>query len=96
MLLQRRGPDLQGKVEMVVNVSHSTSVKVSFEGSVLHLRGPKTQQPLVDECGNVLLWNGEIFSCDVEVSSAFHLHSSDQLYCFTLNTWNWHQKRSFT
>ena len=34
---------------------------MSLVGTVLHLRGTKTPQPLEDECGNVLLWNGEIF-----------------------------------
>lgn len=28
---------------------------------MLHLRGAKTPQPLEDESGNILLWNGEIF-----------------------------------
>jgi len=30
-------------------------------GSVLALRGSPTKQPLKDEEGNILLWNGEIF-----------------------------------
>ena len=34
---------------------------LSLVGTVLHLRGSKTPQPLEDEYGNILLWNGEIF-----------------------------------
>lgn len=29
--------------------------------TVLHLRGTNTSQPVEDESGNILLWNGEIF-----------------------------------
>jgi asparagine synthetase B (glutamine-hydrolysing) len=32
-----------------------------MRGSVLHLRGPLTPQPLIDGSGNMLLWNGEIY-----------------------------------
>lgn len=34
---------------------------MKFVATVLHLRGAKTPQPLEDESGNILLWNGEIF-----------------------------------
>lgn len=33
----------------------------SFFGQVLHLRGDPTPQPVEDEQGNILLWNGEVF-----------------------------------
>lgn len=33
----------------------------SFVGSVLHIQGDICAQPVVDEFGNILLWNGEIF-----------------------------------
>ncbi|XP_071500418.1 asparagine synthetase domain-containing protein 1-like [Diadema antillarum] len=33
----------------------------TFIGQVLHLRGEPTPQPVSDDAGNILLWNGEIF-----------------------------------
>ncbi|XP_072172747.1 asparagine synthetase domain-containing protein 1-like [Diadema setosum] len=33
----------------------------TFIGQVLHLRGEPTAQPVSDDAGNILLWNGEIF-----------------------------------
>ncbi len=32
-----------------------------FCGSLLRMRGPVTPQPVEDEAGNVLVWNGEVF-----------------------------------
>ena len=58
--LQRRGPDHIGKKDFSITNNHR-NVCLSLVGTVLHLRGTKTPQPLEDECGNVLLWNGEIF-----------------------------------
>lgn len=37
------------------------SVYGSFFGQVLHLCGDPTPQPVEDEQGNILLWNGEVF-----------------------------------
>ena len=61
--LERRGPDAFGThEEAVTTASHKDEpLKLSFTGTVLHLRGTLTQQPLRDKFGNVLLWNGEIF-----------------------------------
>ncbi|XP_063962595.1 uncharacterized protein LOC129271544 isoform X1 [Lytechinus pictus] len=41
--------------------SERNSVYGSFFGQVLHLRGDPTPQPVEDEQGNILLWNGEVF-----------------------------------
>eukprot|EP00941_MAST-03F_sp_MAST-3F-sp1_P001388 g1388.t1 len=51
-----RGPDAMRELEF-----HNGMVK--FAASVLHLRGSSgpTVQPAIDEDGNVLLWNGEVF-----------------------------------
>ncbi len=58
--LQRRGPDHTDKKDCSIK-SDNGQFCLSLVGTVLHLRGSKTPQPLEDECGNVLLWNGEIF-----------------------------------
>lgn len=56
--LQKRGP----------NCSENLTIKGSdccyqclLSAHVLHLRGILTPQPIRDELGNVLLWNGEVF-----------------------------------
>ena len=36
-------------------------VALTFAGHVLHLRGHLTPQPVVDDTGNILLWNGELY-----------------------------------
>lgn len=43
----------------------------AFYGHVLHLRGDITSQPLIDFKGNILLWNGEIFGGNIQVSIWF-------------------------
>ena len=58
--LQRRGPDHIGKKDFFIKNDHGKFC-LSLVGTVLHLRGSKTPQPLEDGCGNILLWNGEIF-----------------------------------
>ncbi|XP_046583049.1 LOW QUALITY PROTEIN: asparagine synthetase domain-containing protein 1-like [Haliotis rubra] len=55
--IQNRGPDYRGS--HVVSVSSDRSLV--FGGFVLHLRGSATPQPVTDETGNTLLWNGEVF-----------------------------------
>jgi asparagine synthetase B (glutamine-hydrolysing) len=55
-VLRRRGPD-----SLQSTVVHPN---VTMVGAVLHLRGTTiTPQPVLDESGNWLLWNGEIYSC---------------------------------
>ncbi|KAI9592186.1 asparagine synthase-domain-containing protein [Syncephalis fuscata] len=64
---RRRGPDAIGehtcRIENeVAALDTASSIKLHFMGATLHLRGPETtQQPIVDEQGNVLCWNGEVF-----------------------------------
>ncbi|XP_028661900.2 asparagine synthetase domain-containing protein 1 [Erpetoichthys calabaricus] len=56
--LQRRGPDCSRHVS---RRDSSSGYECRFSGHVLHMRGPLTPQPLEDDDGNVLLWNGEVF-----------------------------------
>uniref|UniRef100_A0A672QU87 Glutamine amidotransferase type-2 domain-containing protein n=1 Tax=Sinocyclocheilus grahami TaxID=75366 RepID=A0A672QU87_SINGR len=54
--LKHRGP----------NSSHDITETISncsllFSAHVLHMRGCLTPQPLQDDNGNMLLWNGEVF-----------------------------------
>ncbi|XP_072023782.1 uncharacterized protein [Amphiura filiformis] len=61
--LQRRGPDSCKSLNRIVYSRQGDSLEVSglFNGTVLRQRGELTPQPLQDEEGNILLWNGEIF-----------------------------------
>lgn len=36
-------------------------LQLTLFGAVLHLRGQCTLQPVVDDAGNALVWNGEVF-----------------------------------
>lgn len=57
--LCNRGPD--GNSTETIDLSDNESAL--FMGHVLHLRGDKmADQPAKDSEGNLLLWNGEIFS----------------------------------
>lgn len=57
--LKRRGPDCIGYE--IINIDEDFCLLLV--GSTLHIRGCSvTKQPLKDLAGNVLLWNGEIFS----------------------------------
>ena len=64
--------------------THSVDIndmKLTLTGSVLHLRGTQvTPQPLVDDDGNALLWNGEVFE-GLDVESATHTHPSLAILC---------------
>ena len=58
-VLTRRGPDTSGEVD----VKLSDNWRGKFVGFTLWLQGNVVaKQPLVDQCGNVLLWNGDVFS----------------------------------
>ncbi|XP_042210769.1 asparagine synthetase domain-containing protein 1-like [Homarus americanus] len=58
-LLNHRGPDAHEKKTLSVN----DEVNALFEGCVLWLQGRKpTSQPLIDQNGNILLWNGDILA----------------------------------
>uniref|UniRef100_A0A1A8E1F4 Asparagine synthetase domain-containing protein 1 n=2 Tax=Nothobranchius kadleci TaxID=1051664 RepID=A0A1A8E1F4_NOTKA len=56
--LQRRGPDSSRDITIT---GAPSSYHCLFSAHVLHMRGPLTTQPLQDDVGNVLMWNGEIF-----------------------------------
>uniref|UniRef100_A0A8C1Z5Y4 Asparagine synthetase domain-containing protein 1 n=1 Tax=Cyprinus carpio TaxID=7962 RepID=A0A8C1Z5Y4_CYPCA len=54
--LKHRGPSSSHDItETISNCS------LLFSAHVLHMRGSLTPQPLRDENGNMLLWNGEVF-----------------------------------
>lgn len=56
--LRRRGPDhSQDVIKSVSNPEYCCL----FSAHVLHMRGSLTPQPLQDDHGNLLLWNGEVF-----------------------------------
>ena len=57
-LLSRRGPDDTEILNVIAE-----HYNLSFVASVLHIQGDSVaKQPFVDIDGNILLWNGEIFS----------------------------------
>ncbi|XP_073329194.1 asparagine synthetase domain-containing protein 1 [Pagrus major] len=54
--LKRRGPNLSQDLTV-----RGSCYQCLFSAHVLHLRGRLTPQPVEDNAGNVLEWNGEIF-----------------------------------
>lgn len=56
--LQNRGPDCSRDVTETAKDSRYSCL---FSAHVLHMRGVLTSQPLQDDNGNILLWNGEVF-----------------------------------
>ncbi len=69
VLLKNRGPDHFEKVRTKIQSQNGQVLIATFVGSVLWLRGEKmTRQPLSDEEGNILLWNGDIFDFDEDLS----------------------------
>jgi asparagine synthetase B (glutamine-hydrolysing) len=55
--LTRRGPTAQSEMKIAF-----AAFSLIFYGSVLHIQGNDcVPQPVVDEDGNILLWNGEVF-----------------------------------
>eukprot|EP00026_Physarum_polycephalum_P004006 Phypoly_transcript_04023.p1 GENE.Phypoly_transcript_04023~~Phypoly_transcript_04023.p1 ORF type:complete len:548 (+),score=71.01 Phypoly_transcript_04023:131-1774(+) len=60
--LHNRGPDAI-HTHTIRTGKESNPIRISFVASVLFVRGTEpTPQPYGDEKGNLLLWNGEIFS----------------------------------
>ena len=55
----------------VHDVTNNAIINAEFCGYVLHLRGVPTKQPLTDAKGNILLWNGEIFEGNIQVSHVY-------------------------
>ncbi|KAF4086578.1 hypothetical protein AMELA_G00085130 [Ameiurus melas] len=56
--LRHRGPD---RSQDVTKRSLDPDYSCLFSAHVLHMRGSLTPQPLEDDDGNLLLWNGEVF-----------------------------------
>lgn len=78
--LKRRGPDASNQTTITI----SDCMQVTFSGFTLWLQGDSpTHQPLSDSDGNVLLWNGDIFSGKI-MHEGIPKGSSDTL--FLLNT----------
>lgn len=63
-VLLHRGPDSHHQCSTSVG---ETSLTLHLYGTVLHLRGALTPQPLVSSSGHMFLWNGEIFGGDIDV-----------------------------
>jgi asparagine synthetase B (glutamine-hydrolysing) len=63
-LVGRRGPDAD---KILLHTTWSR-LSAAVAGYVLHLRGELTPQPLTNDHGDFLLWNGEIFG-GIEVYS---------------------------
>ena len=63
--LYRRGPDSFEIHTIKLNNNNNNNdddIILSLTGAVLHLRGSNiNKQPLINDDGNVLLWNGEVF-----------------------------------
>lgn len=74
--LSNRGPDDSSSCQVHISADYSAV----FRGYVLHLRGDHlASQPAKDLLGNLLLWNGEIFS-GIQVPE----HQSDTLVLLNL------------
>lgn len=56
--LRNRGPDHSRDI---TKRSSDPEYRCLFSAHVLHMRGSLTPQPLQDDDGNLLLWNGEVF-----------------------------------
>lgn len=83
-LLTARGPDVQNAVNFSIpaplladtalvdkNLEVGNPLHAWMFGSVLHIQGESiTAQPCVDQHGNHLLWNGEVFGQDSSTGSA--------------------------
>lgn len=56
--LKNRGPNCSQDITETIS---NPNCSLHFSAHVLHMRGSLTPQPLQDENGNLLLWNGEVF-----------------------------------
>ncbi|XP_048050320.1 asparagine synthetase domain-containing protein 1 [Megalobrama amblycephala] len=54
--LKYRGPNCSRDITVTIS-----NCSLLFSAHVLHMRGSLTPQPLQDDNGNMLLWNGEVF-----------------------------------
>ncbi|VVC33546.1 Hypothetical protein CINCED_3A002965 [Cinara cedri] len=64
--LQKRGPDIGSTCQIKVN-----DYTALFSGNILWIQGERpTNQPYVDDKGNILLWNGDAYSWNVTVNAS--------------------------
>ena len=83
--LARRGPSRQGWFERDSRRGGEDGDRIfslAMHAAVLHLRGEEIcQQPAVDDGGNALCWNGEVFGGVVRhlISLSLHLICSRRL-----------------
>ncbi|KAM4558465.1 asparagine synthetase domain-containing protein 1 [Odontesthes bonariensis] len=56
--LRRRGPNSSQDLTVI---GTDSNFQCLFSAHVLHMKGLLTPQPVQDDTGNILLWNGEIF-----------------------------------
>lgn len=66
--LSRRGPDQFGKKEIAIDCHLNNDLLITLMSSGLQLRG-SCDQPLLDETGSSLQWNGQIFN-GIEVNKS--------------------------
>ena len=76
-LLRARGPDKVTEMEVSLETGHS----LVMASSVLWLQGESlTSQPVTDEAGNILMWNGDIFDIELaDEQERNHLESDTSL-----------------
>ena len=85
--VMRRGPDYRNW--HLVDIAQGEGM-IAILSTVLHLRGEnRCDQPVVDDFGNILAWNGEIFGGEIKVDEGCSdtLAMSDRLSkacCFVL------------
>eukprot|EP00731_Ephydatia_muelleri_P018592 Em0011g632a len=66
-LLCRRGPDRTG--EVTTPLGASPPLWLDLVGTLLHMRGGLTPQPLRNGKGDYLLWNGNVFGGGIDIRS---------------------------
>lgn len=60
--IRRRGPDVNGETQTQLCSTDASTWRATFYGYTLWLQGDTPAvQPLTDESGNILLWNGDVF-----------------------------------
>ncbi|XP_050423030.1 asparagine synthetase domain-containing protein CG17486 [Adelges cooleyi] len=64
--LQKRGPDVYSTHEIVVN-----NYTGQFSGNTLWIQGEcPTKQPYIDNKGNILLWNGDVYKWNLPINAS--------------------------
>lgn len=77
--MNERGPDFQNQYGPMLI---SSNFYLTFAVSVLALRGFKQPQPFIDEHGNVLLYNGEIYQGDFQVREEKKRKKNESFFVF--------------